>query len=66
MTDVRVIAAWAALVLASGVFIAMLIGTWRHQANEFVWSLIPWVIVALCVAPSAIAVASIGQPGVGG
>jgi hypothetical protein len=70
----RFIAEWVAFLVASGVFIAMLISTWRHQASaaigarrnrvELLWSLIPWVIVALCMAPSAFALASIGQRGV--
>jgi heme/copper-type cytochrome/quinol oxidase subunit 2 len=59
----RLIAAWAVLMIASGAFIAMMLSTYRQastgtggrrNAVELVWSLIPWVIVALCVTPSAI------------
>jgi len=62
--EMRVAFVWTALVIALVVFIAMLVGLWRHQAqakiagqsialvSEYVWNTVPWIIVALCVAPA--------------
>lgn len=66
----RHIAAWLVLMIAAGAFIAMVISTWRHQVSvasgarhnavELVWSLIPWLIVALCITPAASTLGSTG------
>ena len=62
--EMRVAFVWSALVIALVVFIAMLVGVWRHQAHakvaghttalvsEYVWTTVPWIILAICVAPA--------------
>ena len=60
----RVALVWTVLVIALGVFIAMLVGVWRHRAHattaaqpnalasEYAWATVPWIIMALCVTPA--------------
>ena len=62
--EMQVALVWTSLVIALVVFIAMLVGVWRHQAHakiagrstalvsEYVWSTVPWIIVALSAAPA--------------
>ena len=50
--------------IALGVFTAMLVSVWRHQSrapaaaqpnavvSEYVWTTVPWIILAICVAPA--------------
>ena len=58
----RLAVLWVVLAIGAGVFVAMLAAMWRHRAqattvvlssaSEYVWALIPWLIMALCVAPA--------------
>jgi heme/copper-type cytochrome/quinol oxidase subunit 2 len=60
----RIAFVWSVLVIALGVFMAMLVSVWRHQSlapttgesntvvSEYVWTSIPWIILAICVAPA--------------
>jgi heme/copper-type cytochrome/quinol oxidase subunit 2 len=58
----RIAVLWTLLAIGVGVLVATLISVWRHQARttiparkavaEYVWTLIPFLIVALFVAPS--------------
>ncbi|HEV7607806.1 MAG TPA: hypothetical protein VGO61_10745 [Steroidobacteraceae bacterium] len=62
--ELRVAFVCITLVIALVVFIAMLVGLWRHQAHarvagrstalvsEYVWSTVPWIIVVLCATPA--------------
>jgi heme/copper-type cytochrome/quinol oxidase subunit 2 len=53
---------WMLLAIGAGVFVAMLLAIWRQGAHrrtpeptpivEYVWAVVPWLLVALCVAPS--------------
>jgi heme/copper-type cytochrome/quinol oxidase subunit 2 len=64
----RVAFVWAILLIAIGIFIAMLFSVWRHQfhaptaarpgavVNEYVWTTVPWIILAICIAPAMHAV----------
>ncbi len=59
----RIALLWTVLVIAAGVFVAMLVSIRHHRALakatgqpgpllEYVWALVPWLLVALCAAPS--------------
>ena len=71
--EMRVAFAWSVLVIALGVFIAMLASVWRHQfhaptaakpdalVREYVWTTVPWIILAICVAPAVHEVLAAGR-----
>jgi len=59
----RVVVLWAAVAIGLGVFVVMLASMWRYRrthattpvarsAAEYVWALIPCLIVTLCTAPA--------------
>ena len=58
----RIAVLWIALATGAGVFVAMLATTRAHRAHnaafiqasatEYIWLVIPWLIVALSVAPA--------------
>ena len=58
----RVGVLWTLLAIGTAVFGAMLVSEWRHQARattpvpkaaaQYVWAMIPCLIVALCAAPA--------------
>ena len=57
----RIAILWTLLAIGVGVLVVMLVSVWRHQARatpvpnaavEYVWAMIPWLIVALCAAPA--------------
>lgn len=62
--NVRVAFLGFVLLTALAVFIAMLVSVWRHQTHaptpakpnavfrEYVWTGVPWIILAICVAPA--------------
>jgi hypothetical protein len=56
MIQARLAVLCVALLLAAGTFFAIPISTLRYSRNavtDCYWSLVPWVIVALCAAPAA-------------
>ena len=59
----RIVLLWSVLAIAGGAFIAMLAALCQHHVHatgakpkdffaDAVWSLIPWIIVAVCAAPA--------------
>ena len=59
----RIVFLWTLLAIGVGVFVAMLLATWHHDAHaptphrpratvELLWSLVPWLLIALCVGPA--------------
>jgi heme/copper-type cytochrome/quinol oxidase subunit 2 len=59
----RIAILWAALVMGAAVLVAMLVAMRRHRARaaslaqaiaaaEYLWVVVPWLIVALCVTPA--------------
>jgi heme/copper-type cytochrome/quinol oxidase subunit 2 len=58
----RIAVLWVVLATGVGVFAAMLAATRLHRAHattfvqpnatEYVWVVIPWLIVAICAAPA--------------
>ena len=59
----RIAVLWVLLAVAAGVFVAMLGALRHHWAHvttsahpnagaEYVWTVIPWLILALCLAPA--------------
>jgi heme/copper-type cytochrome/quinol oxidase subunit 2 len=59
----RIAILWAALVMGAGVLVAMLVAMRRHRARaassaqpiaaaEYLWVVVPWLIVVLCVTPA--------------
>ena len=62
--DMRAVFVWTLLLIALGVFIAMLVSVWRHRpaVGEYVWTLVPWIIVAICAAPAVHQVLAAGSP----
>jgi heme/copper-type cytochrome/quinol oxidase subunit 2 len=58
----RIVVLWVALAGGAGVFVAMIAATRRHRAHaptfvqanatEYIWLMIPWLIVALSMAPA--------------
>ena len=58
----RVAILWTLLAIGVGVLVVMLVSVWRHQARattpvpnaaaEYVWAMIPCLIVTLCAAPA--------------
>jgi heme/copper-type cytochrome/quinol oxidase subunit 2 len=59
---VRIAILWTLLAIGVGVLVSMLISVWRHQVRattpvrkavaEYVWTMIPCLIMALCAAPA--------------
>jgi len=63
VTKLRIAVLWVLLAVAAGVFVAMLGALRHHWAHvttsahpnagaEYVWTVIPWLILALCLAPA--------------
>jgi heme/copper-type cytochrome/quinol oxidase subunit 2 len=59
----RVALLWTVLVIATGLFLAVLVATWHHRAHpttpsqptavrECFWAMVPWLIVVLAAAPA--------------
>lgn len=51
------------LMIGLAVFLAMLVATWRHRSHvttpakpravvEYLWALVPWILMALSAAPA--------------
>jgi len=68
----RIAILWVVLTTGAGVFVAMLVALRRHRAHvttsaqskaaaEYVWTVVPWVIFALCVAPAVRLVLAAGE-----
>jgi heme/copper-type cytochrome/quinol oxidase subunit 2 len=62
----------AALVMGAGVLVAMLVAMRRHRARaagsaqaiafaEYLWAVVPWLIVALCVTPAVQRILAAGR-----